>query len=201
MDSNISNFLSRIEKLLQGTDSSREFRFARVLKLNEEIGELSQAVLATQNLESFSYKDKTDEDVLSELADVFVTTLAVLKTFDFDVEEYLSMIDRKISKWENIVQKQEKPSIERKQFIVFQGNDKNGRFMEFSEVLDEFDISHSSKRCIYFLTKEGDHLSVEEFTKLREYLLVNPDLIIIEPCGNFKKDYQKKLELHESGII
>ena len=194
MDTKITNFLLRIGKLLEGTDSSREFRFARVLKLNEEIGELSQAVLATQNLESFSYKDKTDEDVLCELADVFVTTLAVLKTFDFDLDEYLSMVDRKISKWENIVQKQEKPSIEKKRYIVFQGNDKNGKFMEFSEVLEEYDVSRTSKRCIYFLTKDGDTLSDEEFIKLRDYFLVNPDLIILEPCGKFKKQFQEKME-------
>ena len=69
---------------------------ARAVKLAEEVGELSNEVLAHSSLQSKDKLEKIDKTNLSvEFADVIITTLLLAKAMDVDIE---SAIDNKVAK-------------------------------------------------------------------------------------------------------
>jgi len=74
-------------KATNGDFSERERLFSRLIKLNEEVGELCEAVLAEQDKNQRQKGRATDVD--GELADVLICTL-------------LLTLNRKVSIWENV---------------------------------------------------------------------------------------------------
>lgn len=68
---------------------------SQVVKLNEEVGEMCEAVLHENNEQRI---EKTDIDLGSEIADVIICALMIAKTKDVAV---WTEIDKKISKIKN----------------------------------------------------------------------------------------------------
>lgn len=64
----------------------REHRFARMVKLSEEVGELASEVLAAEgDQRKEKLVDKTREDLEAEFGDVFITLFLLAKAYDIDV--------------------------------------------------------------------------------------------------------------------
>ncbi len=73
----------------------KEIKYPMALKIMEEIGELSQEVLASDSLqrsEKLSTKSKLEE----EFADVIITTLLLAENMDVDIKEALKNKIKKI---------------------------------------------------------------------------------------------------------
>ena len=73
--------------------SERERLFSRVVKLNEEVGELCEAVLYENDSAQRQKKKKMDLD--AELADILIVTLLIAQSREKDIWEEL---DKKLSK-------------------------------------------------------------------------------------------------------
>jgi len=69
------------------------------LKCSEEIGELAQAVLSFTGANGCTYKELKKEDVVEELADVFLVNLAMVAKLNITKEEFKSEIEIKLKKW------------------------------------------------------------------------------------------------------
>ena len=76
-----------------GDDSEKERLLSRVVKLNEEVGELCEAVLHENDTHQRNKEKEIDLD--SELADVLICTLLIAHSRDKDI-------------WEQVNQKLEK---------------------------------------------------------------------------------------------
>lgn len=69
---------------------SKENIMRMVIKLSEEQGELSEAILAGLGMQSQRKIDAhTVEDTKGELADVIITTMVIARDMDIDLEEIL----------------------------------------------------------------------------------------------------------------
>lgn len=76
--------------------TEKEIEFAQVIKLMEEVGELSNEVLGRYNLQR-NRGVECDKDALThEVADVLITTLVVASRFDVDVNNALAEKIKKI---------------------------------------------------------------------------------------------------------
>lgn len=73
-----------------------------MMKLTEEVGELSQALLAYlgSTTASASASGTTREHVLEECCDVINNAMNILNRLGVSNEEAKAMFDRKLSKWE-----------------------------------------------------------------------------------------------------
>lgn len=63
--------------------------YARVAKLSEEVGELSEAVLHYFNLQR-KVKDAKDMSIGSEIADIIIVVLVFARQLDIDIDKYIS---------------------------------------------------------------------------------------------------------------
>lgn len=92
----LSQKLAKIDSYFRNTNkelSERERTFSRVIKLNEEVGELCEAILC-ENDSNQRNKDK-EIDLDSELADVIICTLMLTQGRDKDIWEE---VDKKLEK-------------------------------------------------------------------------------------------------------
>lgn len=94
-------FIEGLDKILIkhfGKNSDQEKRIlARTVKLNEEVGELCEAILAynsDQRKEKLENYNK--ENLGEEFADVIITTLLLAKAIDVDIEKNLEDKIKKI---------------------------------------------------------------------------------------------------------
>lgn len=79
--------------------AEREHRFARMVKLSEEVGELAAEVLAAEgDQRKEKLVDKTREDLEAEFGDVFITLFLLAKSYDIDVFAAASAKMEKIQK-------------------------------------------------------------------------------------------------------
>ena len=62
---------------------------ARTVKLSEEIGELSEQILAYSGLQRKTKGDFDDKKLCEEFADVLISTLLIAKYVNIDVENAL----------------------------------------------------------------------------------------------------------------
>ena len=69
------------------------------LKCAEEVGELSQAVLSYTGAKGCTYKELSKEDVIEELADVFLVNIAMAQELGITKDELKIEIERKLNKW------------------------------------------------------------------------------------------------------
>lgn len=95
----IDSINTRIQKIHEyfiehgSNDSPRERLYARAIKLNEEVGELCEAILHESDARQ---RDKGKEiDLDSELADVIITTLLIAAMREKDI---WNSIDAKLEK-------------------------------------------------------------------------------------------------------
>ena len=78
-------------------EPKRIFKYERLAKLMEEVGELSDAILHSDNSQR---KEKIPASVEHECADVIITTLLLSKEMDIDIAKAL---EEKIEKIKNRV--------------------------------------------------------------------------------------------------
>lgn len=90
----------KIKNRYKGLDVDSEKRtFARAIKLQEEVGELSEAILTYYSLQRKDKLDKKAENYLEEeFADVILTTLIVARSMDVDIRSALKQKMEKMSK-------------------------------------------------------------------------------------------------------
>jgi NTP pyrophosphatase (non-canonical NTP hydrolase) len=85
------------EKLVNhyGVKGNPKTRYTIFAKLVEEIGELSEAILASDSLQRRDKLEVGKESLEGELADTLLVTLILAKELDIDIEEAL---DNKIKR-------------------------------------------------------------------------------------------------------
>ncbi len=66
-----------------------ELRFPIMIKITEELGELSEAVLAHHNLQRKEKLDKDGTNVGEEMADVVLTTFMLAENMGIDMKKHL----------------------------------------------------------------------------------------------------------------
>ena len=71
----------------------------KLLKMNEEVGELSEAVLSSQGVSGTAYKKKTKDDVAEEAIDVLIMALSIILEI-VSVKQMIAIMITKINKWE-----------------------------------------------------------------------------------------------------
>jgi NTP pyrophosphatase (non-canonical NTP hydrolase) len=90
MNKDFTDFIEEWDEyLLERTGhTDREHKFARTVKLSEEVGELASEVLAAEgDQRKEKLLDKTREDLESEFADVLITLHLLAKSYDVDMEK------------------------------------------------------------------------------------------------------------------
>ncbi len=90
--------INRIFKVAETEPKSRE---QLIIKLMEEVGEVSQAHLSMVKASGSQYKELTDEDFQEELVDTILVTLTLLKKTGISTEELTRLFTKKINKWES----------------------------------------------------------------------------------------------------
>ncbi|GAE29538.1 MazG-like family protein [Alkalihalobacillus hemicellulosilyticus] len=71
------------------------------LKLTEEVGETSQAVLSYLKASGSAYKQLGIDDVKEECIDVVLVALAIYYKLSEDEEELQKLVNKKLNKWES----------------------------------------------------------------------------------------------------
>ncbi|MDP1511067.1 MazG-like family protein [Paenibacillus sp. CMAA1739] len=74
-----------------------------VLKLSEEVGETSQAMLSYMNANGSEYKQLNISDVREECADVILVALSLFYKLSSDEEELQQFLSKKVDKWESVM--------------------------------------------------------------------------------------------------
>ncbi len=74
-----------------------------VLKLSEEVGETSQAMLSYMNANGSEYKQLNISDVKEECADVILVALSLFYKLSSDEEELQQFLSKKVDKWESVM--------------------------------------------------------------------------------------------------
>jgi NTP pyrophosphatase (non-canonical NTP hydrolase) len=86
------------DRLLKFYDfkDKKDLKYPNMLKIVEEVGELSEQVLKTEKMQR---KEKLDDQKIGhEFADVLITTLLLAHNMDIDIEKELSEKIEKIKK-------------------------------------------------------------------------------------------------------
>jgi len=97
--------LNKIKELSKEKDTKSIEETA--LKLSEETGEVSQAVLSSLKVTGTEYKHLTKEDVKEENIDVILVAFSLLYKLGCDNDEIVSIMSKKISKWSSILNKKD----------------------------------------------------------------------------------------------
>jgi len=89
----LKDFITTQSKFLRKYYSSADkdkLILATVVKLSEELGELSQEVLAHQSLQrKEKLKNHDPQNLAKEFADLIITTLILAKWMDIDIDQAL----------------------------------------------------------------------------------------------------------------
>lgn len=92
----ISQQSKKLEVRFGGNQTRTEKLYARTIKLNEEVGELCEEILAHNgDQRKEKLENKSADGLAQELADVLITTLLIAESLTIDVNEAL---ERKIAK-------------------------------------------------------------------------------------------------------
>lgn len=73
-----------------------------VLKLVEEVGEVSQAILSVTSASGSEYKNITIEDFKEECVDVLLVILSLFYKVSKDENELYETLNKKIEKWKKV---------------------------------------------------------------------------------------------------
>lgn len=71
----------------------------KILKLVEEVGELSQAYLIHKNAHGTQYRDKSQFSIAEELADIYLCLISLLPMLHIEKESFFTEVKRKMDKW------------------------------------------------------------------------------------------------------
>lgn len=103
IDTDLRNWIRRQSKKLEirfgGTQTDKEKLYARTIKLNEEVGELCEEILAyNKDQRTEKLENKTSDDLAYEIADVLITTLLIAESLGIDPNDALQKKITKIDK-------------------------------------------------------------------------------------------------------
>lgn len=73
---------------------AKQFKYPAMIKLTEEVGELAQEILRSENCQRLEKLDKNHE-IGSEIADVIITTLLVAENNGIDINSELKKAIKK----------------------------------------------------------------------------------------------------------
>jgi len=89
----------KLEIRFAGNQTQTERLYARTIKLNEEVGELCEEILAHNNDQRKDKLDnKSENDLAHEIADVLITTLLIAESLKIDPNKALEQKIEKINK-------------------------------------------------------------------------------------------------------
>jgi len=71
----------------------------QIIKLMEEIGEMSQAFLICDGAPSCQYRDSSIEDVREEALDAILVLFSILYALDTEEDEVQAILRKKLIKW------------------------------------------------------------------------------------------------------
>ena len=91
----LSHVVSRVYALSEYDNKSV---LQKALKLSEEVGEVSEAVLSLEGAPACGYKGLTEEDVMEELADVIIVALSLKHQINPDAD-ITKFMEKKLNKW------------------------------------------------------------------------------------------------------
>lgn len=90
-----------IKDIIKTSNKDPKDVFQKLVKLQEEIGEVSDSVLRRNGLKSPKGKPikELDNDVLEEIADVIIITASLLAHFNADSTNLELKLEEKFKKW------------------------------------------------------------------------------------------------------
>ncbi|MEC0302461.1 MazG-like family protein [Terribacillus saccharophilus] len=94
----MDNYLERLKKL---SDLEPKTLEQMALKLSEEAGEVSQAVLSYSDASGSSYKQLDKEDIKEECVDTVLVALSLFYKLSDREGELQELLDKKMTKWES----------------------------------------------------------------------------------------------------
>lgn len=98
-----------ILKIIEDNPDKQKNLTEMTLKIGEEFGELAQKVLPFVGAGGTKYKGApTEEEIVEEAIDVILAAWAVVYQFDMVDDAIDNMIDLKIKKWKNNLEKENK---------------------------------------------------------------------------------------------
>lgn len=74
--------------------------FQRMVKLQEEAGELAQEVLIQENVSGSQHKSEGPDGILGECVDVALVVLSIYFSQGGSIEQLERQVEKKCSKWE-----------------------------------------------------------------------------------------------------
>jgi NTP pyrophosphatase (non-canonical NTP hydrolase) len=72
----------------------------RMLKLQEELGELAQEILINQNASGFAHKKSGQDGIIGESIDVILVALSIYFIAGGDINTLNEKLDKKCQKWQ-----------------------------------------------------------------------------------------------------
>jgi len=93
---------STLEYIRQLTLKDKKNLSQKHLKLSEEVGEMAAAILPYENADGVVHRFVTKEQILEEVADVFLTNVSIAMSLGYSDGEIEEVIERKIDKWAEI---------------------------------------------------------------------------------------------------
>lgn len=94
----MDNYLERLKKL---SDLEPKTLEQMALKLSEEAGEVSQAVLSYSDASGSGYKQLDKEDIKEECVDTVLVALSLFYKLSNREGELQELLDKKMTKWES----------------------------------------------------------------------------------------------------
>lgn len=90
-----------IERIIKLSKKENKTNEQMLLKLSEEVGEVSQAYLSMAHASGSDYKDKNEKDYQEELVDSLMMISTLLVKSGISKEELLNLLEKKCNKWES----------------------------------------------------------------------------------------------------
>ena len=108
-ESNKIDITPVIDRMKELSFKERKTMVERALKLGEEFGEVSEAVLSYKDVAGCGYKKKTIDDVREEAIDVIIMGFSLLFHPDESMNEkdMVKEFNRKLNKWESKMERDE----------------------------------------------------------------------------------------------
>lgn len=93
--------MKTLQKFIELSKNNPKADIEIILKLQEEVGEVSGAFLSAVGASGSNYKENTLEDVKEELVDVLMVAGSLLVRMSSE-EEILEILETKVQKWSTV---------------------------------------------------------------------------------------------------
>lgn len=97
----INHYIKEIIELSNNYDQKNPSQ--KLLKLVEEVGELSQAFLIENNAHGTQFRDKSQYSTKEEMADIYLCLISLLPMLKIEEKDFFDEVAKKMEKWKNKV--------------------------------------------------------------------------------------------------